>query len=300
MARSTTPTRRFGAARVRLEDLDIEVKELSTVADAADGSFELRVRESGGGVFDVRGRVHPGRERVEADVVLEGLGTELLRPFLKAALPAAHVAEVGASLRAHLAYDKRVPGAVLSGLALEVAPLALAAAPEAEPLLRLERIALGGGRIDLAARRFEAESLALGGGQASGTRGADGALAIAALFARDAVPGPAPAAVAPASADSASASPRTQQPRRLPGSTQPDAAAAPPCCGRHARPGRRAARRGAWNPTRQSPRLPRPPLPQRSPERRRGNGALPRSRSRTSRCPCAMSRCNRRRPGTRS
>ena len=217
----------FGAARVRLEDLDIEVKELSTVVEAADGSFELRVRESGGGVFGVRGRVHPGREKVEAELTLEGLGTELLRPFLKAALPAAHVAEVGASLRAHLAYDKRVPGAVLSGIAVEVAPLALATAPEAGPLLRLERIALGGGRIDLAARRVEAETLALAGGQASGTRGTDGTLASAALFARDAVPGPAPAAVAPASAD-APAPPTDAAAALSAEAKQPDAAAAPP------------------------------------------------------------------------
>jgi hypothetical protein len=193
----------FGAARVRLEDLDIEVKELSTVVEAEDGSFQLRVRESGGAVFDLRGRVHPGREKVEAELALDGLGTELLRPFLKSALPAAHVVEVGASLRTHIVYDKRQPGAVLSGVKVEVAPLALAAAPAAESLLAFDRIVLDGGQVDLAARRFAADSLSVTGGKVAATRGADGAIALTRLFAPDAAAPATPAPDTPATAATA-------------------------------------------------------------------------------------------------
>ncbi len=172
----------LGDARVRLDDLDIEVKDLSTVVEAADGSFQLRVKESGGAVFDLRGRVHPGREKVEAEVRLDHLGTELLRPFLATALPSAHVLEIGADVRAQVYYDKTRPGVRFDAIGVEVAPLALAAAADAEPLLVLDRITLANASLDTAARRFEAESLAVAGGRANATRGADGALALMALF----------------------------------------------------------------------------------------------------------------------
>ena len=188
----------FGAARVRLEDLDIEVRELSTVVEAEDGSFQLRVRESGGAVFDLRGRVHPGREKVEADVVLDGLGTELLRPFLKSALPGAHVLEVGASLRAHIVHDKRQPGVVATGVKVEVAPLALSTAADTEALIAFDRIVLEGGQVDLAARRFAADSLAVTGGKVAATRGADGAIALTRLYSRDAAAVTVPTTDAPA------------------------------------------------------------------------------------------------------
>jgi hypothetical protein len=179
-------------ARIVLADLDVGADALDTQQEAEPGTFQLTVRESGGATFEIAGRVHPGTEAVVADVTLDGLGTELLRPFVAVAIPA-HVAEFGASARMHYVRNAAHPDGVLSAIAAEVAPLALALAPaaDADPPVRLTRIALSGGTLDLGAYRFDAESLRVEGGTLRVVRAADGTIDLERLFAAPA------AAVAP-------------------------------------------------------------------------------------------------------
>lgn len=218
----------------RISPIDFEVHELSTLPDET-GNHQLQLRTEIGARLQWQGTLGLNPLVASGEVALSDLMFERVWPYLEPRLamaPPKGTAQLGFAYR--LGYEGGGLSVVLEDIAATIEGLALAGTEAAEPGIRLDRIALEGGRFDLREQGATIESIEIAGGRIAARRGADGEVDIASWFAspveaREAATAPAaperaaaPADVAPpgdgAVADSGSAGPPAGDPPASPAS----------------------------------------------------------------------------------
>ncbi len=191
----------------RIEPIDFEVRELSTLPDE-QGRHSLQLRTEIGAQLQWQGSLGLNPLLATGDVVLSDLVFERIWPYLEPRLAMAPPKGSGEIRFAYrLGYENSGMSMVVDRIAATITELGIAGNDAAEPGIRLDSIALAGGHFDLQARSASVESLDISGGRIAARRGADGAIDIASWFAPPADAAPAaseaPASEAPAAQASA-------------------------------------------------------------------------------------------------
>ncbi len=145
--------------------LDLTLTDLSTLPDDK-GAYALAATTQLGARIRWKGDV--GLEPVAAsgELAVDGVSLAKLWPYLENRLnlaPPAGTASLGLNYR--VGYAARKLDLVLDKLSLGLEGLALQGRGAAEPAVTLDRLALSGGRFDLAARQLDIGEIALSGGR---------------------------------------------------------------------------------------------------------------------------------------
>lgn len=167
----------------RIEPIDFEVRELSTLPDET-GEHRLQLRTEIGAELKWQGTLGLNPVVATGEVALSDLVFERIWPYLEPRLAMAPPKGNGEIRFAYrLGYEAGDMSMVLDGIAATIRELGIAGTEAAEPGIRIDTIALAGGRFDLQARRASVDSLDVTGGRIAARRGADGAIDIASWFA---------------------------------------------------------------------------------------------------------------------
>ncbi len=167
----------------RIEPIDFEIRKLSTLPDEK-GEHQLQLLTEAGAQLQWRGTLGLDPLVASGEVALSDLVFERLWPYLEPRLamaPPRGTGEIRFDYR--LRYEGGVVSMALDGIAATIRQLSMAGAEDTEPGIRIDNIALAGGRFDLQARSVDVESLDIGDGRIAVRRGADGAIDIASWFA---------------------------------------------------------------------------------------------------------------------
>jgi hypothetical protein len=166
------------ALATRIEPLDLELDEFSTVPDET-GKFQLTARTIFGAKLAWQGTLSVNPLAVSGHVKLDDVSlaklTEFVKPPLRLAPPEGRA---GVSTDYRLTQEGGHIQLSLDQLQANVRGLVLRARPEAEAALKLDSITLDGGHFDLRQHSLSIGSIALAGGALNISRSAAGRLSV--------------------------------------------------------------------------------------------------------------------------
>ncbi|MFN9764014.1 MAG: DUF748 domain-containing protein [Pseudomonadota bacterium] len=207
--------------RHELDAVEFALDELSTLPDDR-GTHQLAARSTLGGTLRWDGRLGLAPLQAQGRVEVEGI--DLARLWALLPQPPLRTAPPAGRASAALAYEFDPQGWRLDGVRLQLDGLALQGEQGAGAALRLDRIALDGGRIDGQRRELAFATLRIEGGRVQAARDGQGRIDLL-----DWLP-PAraePAAATPTATLPSAAAPRVSSPASAPPAVAPPAVAPP-------------------------------------------------------------------------
>lgn len=199
-----------GGFALTLDPLSLSLRDLSTLLDDK-GAHTLAAITPQGARIRWKGEFTLNPLLASGEIAIDQLLLAKLWPYLDARLdmrPPEGVAAMAVGYRAAYA-DKQV-SLTLHDLGLDLEGLALRGNGAVEDAVRLDRLAVSGGRFDLASRTLDIGEIALRGGHVQLHRGANGRLDVEDWFVPTAAPAPAHAAESPATSAEATPEPQTE------------------------------------------------------------------------------------------
>ena len=167
--------RRTGSSfRTAAEPLDVELHELSTLPEDK-GDHVVSLRTSFGALVRWKGELGLNPLTARGDVSVDDLQLQRIWPYLRRPL---HVAppegQVNLTFAYRVAQEQGRLAAHVEQFALQVKQLAVRGVDDREAALSFDRVALSGGRFDLASRTGSLEAIRIDGGKVALERAADG------------------------------------------------------------------------------------------------------------------------------
>ncbi|MFN8865568.1 MAG: DUF748 domain-containing protein, partial [Pseudomonadota bacterium] len=218
--------------RHELDAVEFALDELSTLPDDR-GTHQLAARSTLGGTLRWDGRLGLAPLQAQGRVEVEGI--DLARLWALLPQPPLRTAPPAGRASAALAYEFDPQGWRLDGVRLQLDGLALQGEQGAGAALRLDRIALDGGRIDGQRRELAFATLRIEGGRVQAARDGQGRIDLLDWLpparAEPAATAPTaalPSAAAPRVSSPASAPPAVAPPAVVPSAASPSAASASP------------------------------------------------------------------------
>lgn len=188
-----------GSFRSAAEPLDLELNDLSTLPEDK-GDHVLSLRTSFGAQVRWKGELGLNPLVAHGDVAVSELQLARVWPYLRSPLQIAPPeGQVGLTFAYRISHEQGQLAAQVEQLGLQLQALTLRGANEREPALVLDKIALSGGRFDLAQRSGALEAIEVSGGRIALERAADGSLQVQHWLPPAASGTEAPAAPAPSS-----------------------------------------------------------------------------------------------------
>ncbi|MCW5657585.1 MAG: DUF748 domain-containing protein [Burkholderiaceae bacterium] len=163
-----------GGFRAVAEPLDLELNDLSTLPEDK-GDHVLSVRTSFGAQVRWKGELGLNPLVARGDVAVEELQLARIWPYLRSPLQMAPPeGQAGLKFAYRLSHDDGRLTAQVEQLALDLQGLTLRGADDRDATLKLDRVALSGGRFDWAERAVSLEAIQIDGGRIALQRAADG------------------------------------------------------------------------------------------------------------------------------
>ena len=159
-----------------LDPLDLQLVLLSTLPDDKD-DYSVAAITQGGARIRLKGKLMLNPMAVNGDVAVDQLALARYWPYLQSGLNLAPPAgTAAASLKYAVAYADKQLSLKLNDIAAHLDGLALRGQGADHDAVRLDRVALAGGSLDLGQRRVSLGSFTVQGGKVDVRRNADGRL----------------------------------------------------------------------------------------------------------------------------